>query len=71
MPSKKIFSRSFARSTGKTIGANGVSFPLFYQARGSCPLGGLALYKLLPKMAKIDGDLEKGEETGSGARQRS
>ncbi|NEO90772.1 MAG: hypothetical protein F6K56_11175 [Moorea sp. SIO3G5] len=54
MPSKKIFSRSSARSTGKTIGANGVSFPVFYQARGSRPLGGLALYKALPKIAKID-----------------
>ncbi|NEO70267.1 hypothetical protein [Moorena sp. SIO3H5] len=44
----------------KTVEAKGVYFPLFYQARGSCPLGGLTLYKLLPKTAKIDGDARKG-----------
>ncbi|NEQ85282.1 MAG: hypothetical protein F6K26_35745 [Moorea sp. SIO2I5] len=26
----------------KTIGANRVSFPVFYQARGSCPLEAVA-----------------------------
>jgi len=66
LPSKKCLERKFflealPEAPLKTVEAKGVSFPVFYQARGSCPLVGLTLYKPLPKTAKkIDEDARKG-----------
>ncbi|NEO51008.1 hypothetical protein [Moorena bouillonii] len=51
MPSKdclqrKFFLEALPEAPLKTIEPNGVSFSVFYQARGSCPLGGIALYNV-------------------------